>query len=127
MISMEELKNDAAAMTVWQRHRFFLLIAGVIVVAFILVLVSLHLYNSSGAAQVDLSLPALQAIQKDAKKGVIEDSFPASGKLDAKAFDTFDKLYNAHSKQVVGIESFDPGPLDMENLQLMNESGVTAQ
>lgn len=51
----------------------------------------------------------------------------ASGNLDAKAFDTFDKLYSAHSKQVVGFESFDPAPLDMENLQLMNESGVTAQ
>lgn len=63
---MEELKRccryDGMAAS-----SIFLLIAGVIVVAFTLVLVSLHLYNSSGAAQVDLGLPALQSIQKDAK------------------------------------------------------------
>lgn len=119
MVSMEELRSDAAKMTHWQRHRFFALIVGVIIVSFLLVLVALSLYNSSGAAQVDLSRPGYQSIQKEASRGSIDDSFPSSGPLNAKAFDDFDKLYSGHSKRVVGVDSFDPQALDVTNLQLL--------
>lgn len=121
MISMEELRHDAAEMTGWQRHRFFTLIVGVILISFLLVCVSLNLYNSSGAAQVDLSRPGYQSIQSEASRGNVEDSFSASGKLDDKAFAEFDTLYNNHVKQVVGVDSFDPQALDVTSLQLLNQ------
>lgn len=124
---MEELRDDAAKMTHWQRHRFFALIVGVILVSFLLVLIALSLYNSSGAAQVDLSRPGYQSIQKEASRGAIEDSFPSSGKLDKKAFDDFNASYSKYAKRVVGIDSFDPKALDISNLQLLDSPESPAQ
>lgn len=124
---MEDLRNDAAEMTHWQRHRFFALIVGVIIVSFLLVMVALSLYNSSGAAQVDLSRPGYQSIQKEASRGTINDSFPSSGALDAKAFNEFDKLYSGHSKRVVGVNSFDPEALDASSLQLLENTDQPQQ
>ena len=125
MISLEELRNDSEQMTVWQRHRFFVLIAGVIVISFAMVCIALNLYNSSGAAQVDLSRPDYQSIQKEATRSSVEDSFPSTGKLDSSALDDFDKLYGEHTKQVVGVDSFDPQALDITNLQLLDASSAS--
>lgn len=118
---MEELRNDSAKMTVWQRHRFFVLIVGVIIVSFLLVCIALSLYNSSGAAQVDLSRPGYKSIQSEASKGIVDDSFPSTGDLDAAAYAEFDKLYGNHAKRVVGADSFDPQALDVKNLELLTE------
>lgn len=125
MTPLDELRHDAAEMTLWQQHRFFVLIAGVITLSFLMVCVSLNLYNSSGAAQVDLSRPGYQSIQREASRGNIEDSFPSTGKLDAAALDQFDTLLGRHAKQVVGTDSFDPTALDLTNLQLVTPSSTT--
>ena len=118
MISMEELRTDAAAMTAWQKHRFFVLIVGVILPSFVLVCIALSLYNSSGAAQIDLSRPGYQSIQKEASRGQVNDSFPSTGKLDKNAFDSFDKMYGNHTRRVVGADSFDTQALDAALVQL---------
>ncbi len=118
MISMEELRTDAAAMTAWQKHRFFVLIVGVILLSFVLVCIALSLYNSSGAAQIDLSRPGYQSIQKEASRGQVNDSFPSTGKLDKNAFDSFDKMYGNHTRRVVGADSFDTQALDAALVQL---------
>ena len=125
MSPIDELRNDAAEMTTWQRHRFLLLIILVIFISAVLVGVSMSLYNSSGAAQVDLSRPGYQSIQREASRGMVEDSFPSTGKLDTKAFDQFDKMYSSHAKRVVGVDSFDPKALDMDNLQLLVQPSPT--
>ena len=118
MISMEELRTDAAATTAWQKHRFFVLIVGVILLSFVLVCIALSLYNSSGAAQIDLSRPGYQSIQKEASRGQVNDSFPSTGKLDKNAFDSFDKMYGNHTRRVVGADSFDTEALDAALVQL---------
>lgn len=126
MITLEELRSDAATMTFWQRHRFFVLVAGVIIISLLLVSISLGLYYSSGASQVDLSLPGYKSIQKEASQQTVEDAFPSSGKLDANAFDAFETLYAKHAKEVVGIDRFDPAAFDAANLQLLNEEAQPA-
>jgi hypothetical protein len=118
MISLEELRQDAARMTWWQQHRFFALILAVNIISLLLVGVSLNLYNSSGAAQVDLSRPGYQSIQKEASSGEVSDSFASNGKLDAEAFDSFNKMYDNHARRVVGSGSFDAAALSVDSLQL---------
>ncbi len=122
MISMEELKNDAAEMTGWERHRFFALIVGVILISTFLVSVSMSLYNSSGAAQVDLSRPGYQSIQKEASREATsaQDAFPSTGKLDAAAFDSFNKSYNNHADRVVNATNFDAEALRTDTLQVFS-------
>ena len=50
-------EEDAAF---WGRHRLALLLVGTVVVALILTVVSMIIYNYSGAAQLDLSRPGYQ-------------------------------------------------------------------
>lgn len=115
-VSMEELRLDAARMTIWQRHRFLVLIAGVIMLSFVMVVVGMYLYNTSGAAQVDLSRPGYQSVQKEASRDTTDDSFASTGKLDKDAFDSFDSMYAEHARQVVGVDSFDPKAIDPNTL-----------
>lgn len=125
-VLIDELNHDSAQMTPWQRHRFFALISGVIIISIILVSVALILYNSSGAAQVDLSRPGYQSIQKEAsRESSDQDSFPASGKLDTSALNTFNSLYSKHVTQVSGVDNFDPKALDTDTLQLFTAKGQT--
>lgn len=106
-------------LSVWQQHRFFVLIALVIIIALFLVSVALSLYNSSGAAQVDLSRPGYEAVREQATRDPNAESFDSTGKLDDAAFSKFDELYKARAAKVTGVDSFDEGALSEDSLQLM--------
>jgi hypothetical protein len=122
MISIEELRRDAAIMTRWEQHRFLTLIGGVILISLFLVSVALSLYNSSGAAQLDLSRPGYQDVRDLAKRDTVSKSFPASGVLDKEALDLFSKLYGEQSAKVVSADSFDASAISEDSLQLLSEN-----
>ena len=84
---------------------FALLICGSIAIALLLVWVSMALYGSSGAAQLDLSRPSYQNVREQAekttKKVEATESFSATGKLNSKAFDEFDEMYKTQRDAVL--------------------------
>lgn len=122
MMSIEELRKDAAIMSRWERHRFLTMIAGVILIALFLVSVALSLYNSSGAAQLDLSRPGYQAVRDQAKRDTTSKSFPASGTLDKESLDLFSELYGEQASKVTSSESFDASALSEDSLQLLTDN-----
>ena len=63
MVNLNELKHEARELTRWEKHRFMFMVAGVITISLILVTISMNLYNSNGAAQVDLSRPGFQSVR----------------------------------------------------------------
>lgn len=118
-MSIDELKNEARAMTKWHQFRFLVLIAGTITVSIVIVMVSLNLYNSSGAAQVDLSRPGYQSIRKEASENNDpEDTFDSTGSLNSQVITNFQKIYNKHANQVIGVDSFGPDALSDDSLEL---------
>lgn len=119
-MSIDELRTEAAVMTQWERHRFFVLIAGVILVSIFLVSVSLSLYNYSGAAQLDLSRPGYQDVRDKAKRDTTSTAFPATGVLDKAAYDQFRKLYSERTAKVLSVDSFDAKALSEESLQVLD-------
>jgi len=124
---MSELDiKDELVLTPWQRHRFLVMIAGVVMVACFLVSVALGLYNSSGASQVDLSRPEYAAIRTQATKDGNDKAFDSTGTLDEKAIQSFKDLYNARAAKVVGVDSFDAAALSEESLQLMSSDTTPA-
>lgn len=122
MMSIDELRQDAAIMSRWEKHRFLALVAGVILIALFLVSVALSLYNSSGAAQLDLSRPGYKDVRDLAKRDTTSKSFPASGTLDKEALDLFSKLYGEQSSKVTSSATFDESALSAESLQLFTEN-----
>lgn len=119
-MGIDELKKDAIAMTKWQQHRFFTLIVGVIIISFFLVSVALSLYNSSGAAQLDLSKPGYQDVRQQAKRDTTTKAYPSTGPLDKEALDSFAKMYTEHTGRVMSVDTFDSAALSEESLRMLN-------
>ncbi|MFZ1801754.1 MAG: hypothetical protein WBP14_02575 [Candidatus Saccharimonas aalborgensis] len=118
------MKNDSTgfelrAMTSLQRYRFLGLICSVIALSLVMVIIAMDLYNTSGAAQLDLSQPRYRDIQKQVTKEEVNTSYPANGPFDAAAYDTFRQLYAERAKKVTGVNSFDPTVLSEDTLQLL--------
>lgn len=127
-MSIDELRSEAFHMTRWQRHRFLVLIGGVIVISCVMVAVAMHLYNTSGAAQIDLSRPGYQSVRSEASRDNVPDSsFSSTGELDEAAFRQFNEMYDRHSKRVVGVDSFSPQALSDESLQIYRNQNQTTQ
>jgi hypothetical protein len=89
-----------------QQYRFVAMMAVAIAISLFLVGVSLALYNSSGAAQLDLSRPGYQSVRDQVVSTDSFDSFPASGPIDRDVLDQFRKLYDEQSKQATGVDAF---------------------
>lgn len=127
-MSIDELRSEAFLMTKWQRHRFLVLIAAVILISCSMVVVAMHLYNTSGAAQVDLSRPGYQDVRSEASRDKVPDStFPSTGDLDAAAFQQFNTMYEKHASRVVGSDSFDAQALSDDSLQIYRDQSVAPE
>lgn len=109
----------ARPLSKWEQHRFFVLIAIVTLISLFLVSVALSLYNTSGAAQLDLSRPGYQNVRKNAvqEEGVV--SYPSSGELDKAALDQFLRMYDERAKKT-STKSFDPSAMSDTSLQLID-------
>jgi len=101
------------------RYRFLLLIVISIVISFILVSISLAMYNSNGAAQLDLSRPGYQDVRSQA---VTSDSdlqdFPSTGSISQTTISEFKLIYAGQAQKVNAVDAFGGDPLSPEALGL---------
>lgn len=107
---------------VWYRHQLVFFIGGSIIVALMLVLVSMALYVSSGAAQLDLSRPGYKSVQNQLDQSDTFESFPSSGAVTGKTLDDFLKLYQKQVKPVDNSDVFSPNALDEQALGIDDPS-----
>lgn len=103
----------------WMQHRFLLLIGISIVVAFILVSISMTLYATSGAAQLDLSRPGYksvikQAINTDGSFG----NYASVGKLSKTSINEFKTLYDTQAAKAKAVDAYSGDPLDPDLLEI---------
>lgn len=98
---------------------FSVVIAGAIVIALLLVVLSMYLYDRSGASQLDLSLPELQEERLKAQQMRDYDTFRASGELDKEALDYFERIYMKQQDTILEDHNgFDPARLDDKTLEI---------
>lgn len=100
-----------------RRNIIYFIISSVLV-AFALVLVSMSLYISSGAAQLDLSRPGYKAVQDEVQPTDTFESFSASGEVNNTVIDQFLKLFRKQVKPVANTDVFNPAALDEQALGL---------
>lgn len=111
--------------TYWAQHRYLLLIASAVVVALILVTISMTLYNSSGAAQLDLSRPGYRAVSDQAVKSDVDfQNYPAFGTLDQTSINEFKALYDTQSVKAKAVDAFGGDPLNPDTLQISAPSAT---
>ncbi len=101
----------------WNQHRFFLLIGGVIVVSLIFVVISLVIYNVSGAAQLDLSRPGYQSVSAQVEQNDGVEGFDAAGEVTVTTIDEFLNQYDEQATRAKAVDAYNGDPLNPELLE----------
>jgi len=106
----------------WAKHRLLALIVSAIIISLGLVTISLALYGSSGAAQLDLSRPGYRAVSSQAVKSEQTDkdfgNYAAFGPLDQASITEFKTLYDKQAGSAKAVDAFSGDPLDPVFLQI---------
>lgn len=98
------------------RHRFGLMIILAIFIASILVAVSMALYNSSGAAQLDLSRPGYNDVREKVENSDGFQNYPNSGVLNTTVVTEFKSLFDQKAKTIESVDAFGGDPLSPNSL-----------
>jgi hypothetical protein len=123
----EQLLAEAHKLSHWERHKFMLLVGLTIVVSLFLVWISLGLYNSSGAAQLDLSRPGYKSVQSQVTKDDTFSGYPSTGAMNKAALDQFRGLYTARAAQATSLDSFGGGVMSDQALGIDDPSAPPAE
>lgn len=111
----EELQKEELSFR--DRHSFLIFISISIFLSITLVSISMAMYNSSGAAQLDLSRPGYVTVRSQA---ISNDnslkSFSSFGSLSQEDLDYFQEIYTIQADKVTSIQAFGGDPLKPTSL-----------
>lgn len=93
------------------KNRLVIFVASSILLALVLVIISMVLYVSSGAIQLDASRPGVQSVTDQVDQTDSFKSFPSTGSVDAKTLDQFRRLYDEQVKTVTERDAFNAAVL----------------
>ncbi|MEI7539289.1 MAG: hypothetical protein WCJ36_00760 [Candidatus Saccharibacteria bacterium] len=124
---MEELKIVSAINSnkFVGRHRLLVFIIMSIVIATVLVVISMAMYNSSGAAQLDLSRPGYKSVRSQAiaSDGGLQ-TYSAVGTISQSSITEFKSLFTKQVDKVKTVDAFGGDPLSPDSLGI--GAGTTA-
>jgi hypothetical protein len=104
-------KLDSEKLTLVDKHRFFIMIFLAICLAAMLVAVSMALYYSSGAAQLDLSRPGYKDIRSKVDSSDDFQNYPSTGPINQTAINQFEVIFDDQAKKIESVDSFGGDPL----------------
>lgn len=102
----EELIAEAQHLNGWEKHRFLVMVGASIVIALMLVAISMKLYESSGAAQLDLSRPGYEHVNEKVTPSEVFRGFSAVGEITEETIEEFRAMYSARAAQATDVDSF---------------------
>jgi hypothetical protein len=100
------------------KHRFFLMIMLAIIISLILVTASLALYNSSGAAQLDLSRPGYKDVRAQVVNNDDFQNYSSTGPINQTTITEFETLYEQQAAKIESVDAFGGDPLSPDALGL---------
>jgi hypothetical protein len=105
------------------KHNFLIFITLSIVISAVVVYISMQMYNSSGAAQLDLSRPGYVSVRSkvNASDGYFE-AYQANGTINKGVIDNFKKLFNKQAQKIEAVDAFGGSPLDSTALGISDTS-----
>ncbi len=107
-------------------HKLITMVVISIVIALFLVFVAMALYNSSGAAQLDLSRPGYEDIRKKAQQDTTTVSFSATGTLDETALKEFASKYDKELESLQRSDVFATDALSQKSLQIDQDTAAAS-
>lgn len=101
-----------------QRHRLAYAVFGAICIGLLLTMVSMSLYISSGASQLDLSRPGYERARTQVDESKDDGRFETSGPVDAESLREFQGLYTKNRSKLNASDKFDSAIIDDTQLRL---------
>lgn len=115
--SIHPVKLSSAELSFWDRHRLSLLLLITVCIALIMTVVSVAIYNVSGAAQLDLSRPGYRSVSSKVEKTNNIYTYSATGAVNKDTIEQFVKLYDAQAGKAKAIDAFNGDPLNPDVLE----------
>jgi len=106
------------------RHSFLLFIVVSILIASVVIVISMIMYNGSGAAQLDLSRPGYVSIRSQATAN--DDDFQvysSTGAIGKDVIAEFKALYDSQAQKIKIVDAFGGDPLSPDALGINAPSG----
>jgi len=121
---MEEPKSpqEVENLSPIYKHIFGLMIVFSIMIAIVLVLTSMALYYSSGAAQLDLSRPGYNDVRDQIDKSDDFLNYSSIGSLDAGLINEYKIMFDQKIVKIESVDSFGGDPLSPVSLGISTES-----
>lgn len=113
--SVTRLTDDT--LTFWAKHRLSLLLILTVLIALLMTTISVIIYNTSGAAQLDLSRPGYQSVSDKVEVTDNIDTYSASGPVNKDSINEFMKLYDEQASKAKKVDAFNGDPLNPEVLE----------
>ncbi len=101
----------------WEQHRLVLLLISTILIAIVLTIISVGIYATSGAAQLDLSRPGYRSVSDQVEKQDTIDTYSSTGAVNEKAIKEFMELYDEQAEKAKAVDAFNGDPLNPEVLE----------
>lgn len=110
-------KSPEEQLSFWDAHRFLLLIVATIVIAIVMATIGIFIYNSSGAAQLDLSRPGYKSVSDKVERSDPVSGYSAFGPINKSTINEFTKLYDEQAARAKAVDAFNGDPLNPEVLE----------
>lgn len=101
--------------------QLLIVICAAIVIAFVMTVISLHLYNLDDVSRLDVSLPDSKNIRPVATEDETT-KFGPSGALDTNALTDFQTLYTKNRDDLNKLGTFGGDPLNPDALQSVSSA-----
>lgn len=98
-------------------HKLALLVIFTMIIALVLVVISMVMYNVSGTAQLDLSRPGFEGVSTHVDEDLRDfRTYSATGPIDSSSLEEFSELFDAQMDNVHSYDAFGGDPLNPEAL-----------
>lgn len=110
-------KHSDDTLSFWDKHRLSLLLIITVAIALVMTSLSVVIYNSTGAAQLDLSRPGYRSVSDKVERVDGIDTYSASGPVNKGSIEEFMKLYDTQANKAKAVDAFNGDPLNPEVLE----------
>lgn len=107
----------ADTLSFWDKHRLSLLLIITVLIAIIMTSISVFIYNSSGAAQLDLSRPGYLSVSDKVDETDNIDTYSGVGPVNKETIQEFMKMYDKQASKSKAVDAFNGDPLNPEVLE----------
>jgi len=105
------------------KHSFLMFITLSILVSAVVVNISMQMYNSSEAAQLDLSRPGYVSVRSKVDTSDSDfQTYPANGPMNKGVIDDFKELFKKQAQKIEAVDAFGGSPLDPTALGISDTS-----